>query len=98
MRWGSSVSVVTRLQVGRPWSRGSIQNVRAALRSTAIRAFYARQTGPGRVADRSPPSSAEFKKVWSFASTVPYAFMGYTYIAFHLAPLPSFLQSGQPDG
>jgi hypothetical protein len=30
---------------------------------------------PGREADRSPPSSAEVKKMWIYTSTPPYAFM-----------------------
>jgi hypothetical protein len=31
---------------------------------------------PGREADHSPPSSAEVKNAWSYASTPPYAFVG----------------------
>jgi hypothetical protein len=30
---------------------------------------------PGREADHSPPTSAEFKKIWIYISTPPYAFM-----------------------
>jgi hypothetical protein len=30
---------------------------------------------PGREADRSPPASAEVKKMWFYTSTPPYAFM-----------------------
>jgi hypothetical protein len=30
---------------------------------------------PGREADHSPPSNAEFKKTWVYTSTPPYAFM-----------------------
>jgi len=30
---------------------------------------------PGREADHSPPSSAEFKNAWSYTSTLPYVFM-----------------------
>jgi hypothetical protein len=30
---------------------------------------------PGREADHSPPTSAEFKKIWIYTSTPPYAFM-----------------------
>jgi hypothetical protein len=30
---------------------------------------------PGREADHLPPSSAEVKNVWSYASTPPYVFM-----------------------
>jgi hypothetical protein len=30
---------------------------------------------PGREADHTPPSSAEVKKIWIYASTPPYAFM-----------------------
>jgi hypothetical protein len=45
--------------------------------------FYTMDTGafspevkrPGREADHSPPASAEFKKIWIYTSTLPYAFM-----------------------
>ena len=47
MRRDSSASVVTRLQVGRPGSRGLMPNVRAALVPTVTRAFFAGQTGRG---------------------------------------------------
>jgi hypothetical protein len=30
---------------------------------------------PGREADRSPPASADVKKMWIYTSTPPYAFM-----------------------
>jgi hypothetical protein len=30
---------------------------------------------PGREADHSPPTSAEVKKMWIYASTPPYVFM-----------------------
>jgi hypothetical protein len=30
---------------------------------------------PGREADHSPPTSAQVKKMWIYASTLPYAFM-----------------------
>jgi hypothetical protein len=32
---------------------------------------------PGRDADYSPPSSAEFKNAWSYTSTLEYAFMAW---------------------
>jgi hypothetical protein len=32
---------------------------------------------PAREADHSPPSSAEFKNVWSYTSTPPYFFMAW---------------------
>jgi hypothetical protein len=47
VRRDSSVSVVTRLHVGRPRSRGLMPNVRAALGPTATRPFSAGQTGRG---------------------------------------------------
>jgi hypothetical protein len=42
---------------------------------------------PGREADHSPPSRAEVKKIWSYKSTHPYAFMALctgTIIPFYL--------------
>jgi hypothetical protein len=32
---------------------------------------------PGREADHSPPSTAEYKKAWNYTSTNPYVFMAY---------------------
>jgi hypothetical protein len=65
---GSSVSIVTRLWVGRP---GGVQfsagkGIEGAI-SSGIRQ-------PGRESDHSPPSSADVKNVWSYISTPPYVF------------------------
>jgi hypothetical protein len=35
---------------------------------------------PGREADKSPPASAEIKKMWIYISTPPYAFMAYNFL------------------
>jgi hypothetical protein len=37
--------------------------------------FFAEVKRPGREDDHSPPASAEFKKMWIYISTPPYAFM-----------------------
>jgi hypothetical protein len=34
----------------------------------------------GREADRSPPTSADFKKTWVYTSTTPYVFMAHCLI------------------
>ena len=78
----SSVSVVTRLQVGRPRSRGLMPNVRGALGPAVTTLFYGTNR-PWREADRSPPSSAKVKKVWIYTATLPYAFMAYTHTHTH---------------
>jgi hypothetical protein len=44
-------------------------------------ALYPEVKRPGREADLSPPSSAEFKKEWSYTSTTPYVFMSWFLIS-----------------
>jgi hypothetical protein len=85
----SSVSIVTRLRVGRPGFdyRQEQQfyslSHRVQTGSGAQPAFYPVGTGggfrgvnqPGREADHSPPSSAEVKNAWSYSSTQPYEYI-----------------------
>jgi hypothetical protein len=40
----------------------------------ATEAFPPGVKQPGRETDYSPPASAEFKKIWIYTSTPPYAF------------------------
>jgi hypothetical protein len=42
---------------------------------------------PGRESDHSPPASAEFKTMWIYTSTPPYAFIEYCLISSAQGPL-----------
>jgi hypothetical protein len=41
---------------------------------TGYGSSYPGEKGPGREADHSPPSNAEFKNAWNFTFTPPYVF------------------------
>jgi hypothetical protein len=43
-------------------------------------ALASRIKRPGREADHSPQTSAKFKKIWVYTSTLPYAFMAHSLI------------------
>jgi hypothetical protein len=71
-----------RRQRGRSSSSGRVKNLlfskssRPALGSTQPSIQWVSEVKrPGREADHSPPTSAEVKKMWIYASTPPYAFM-----------------------
>jgi hypothetical protein len=74
---GVRVPVVSRIfsfprRRDRLWGRLNLQCVPGAL-SPGVKL-------QGREADHSPPASAEVKKMWSYTSTPPYAFMAYCLI------------------
>jgi hypothetical protein len=87
---GSSVSIVTRLRVGRPgfdsWQGKGFFSLCHCVQTdfAAHVAFYTVRTGdsfpgdrPGREANHSPSSSAEIKNAWSYTSTPKYVFMAW---------------------
>jgi len=89
---GSSVTIGTRLRAGQSGFNSRQGQLRdfflfaAASRPALdpnqpltqwLSVFFSRgQSGPGREADHSPPSSAEVKNAWSYTSTYPIRLYG----------------------
>jgi hypothetical protein len=89
--WSSSVSIVTRLRAERPGFNSRQGNGLILFATASRQALGPTQSriqcvlgalSPGikrlaREADQSPPSSAENKNAWSYASTLTYVFMSW---------------------